>query len=129
MELTKKQIVDKELTIDWNMQVYYDPKTSILFTVRRQGKEIVVIGGLCGYYDDAITSLARYLISQKYFTECLPITRDSNLLVKDENGYLKVKGYNTITNNFCYHNVRNNPEFTYLLKETDKLVNTFMKRE
>jgi len=129
--LTKEQI-DKALSPDKNMQVYYDPKTDILFTVWRTEKDKVIIGGLSEWYESAITGLFRYAISKKYFDSCQLITRDSGLLTDHhfDSGFSTriLKGYGDVHKPSPWHkNIYNNPEFEYL-PETDELVKENTKR-
>ncbi len=120
--------IDKELTPNFNAQVYYDPQTGGLFTVKRTEVERIVISGMCGYYDDAITDLMRYAISHKYFCKCEKVNKDSPKLIKDDStNSFKIRGYDPIHNDYIFHNVYSNPEFTYL-PETDELVKANMKR-
>jgi len=127
-----KEYIDKSLSPDKEMQVYYDPKTDILFTVWRVEGDKVIIGGLSEWYESAITGLFRYAISKQYFDGCQPITRDFTLLTdyQFDSGFTSkiLKGYGDVYKPTpWYKNICGNPEFEYL-PETDELVKANIER-
>lgn len=130
--LSDKQIT-RELNPDFSQQVYQDPITEGLFTVKRIERDRVVVGGGCGFYDSAITSLMRYAIPNDYFDRFIPITTDSKMLEVDiaiASGYyqpLKVKGWDCISNNHIQCAVYESDDIQYL-SETDELVKANMKK-
>ena len=120
--------LEKELNIPQDTLVYYDPRTNIMFNIRRREKENVIIGGLSSWYEGALTALWRFSISEDYLSGCQIITRDSPILEIDNHGFHKVKGYDCITQpDPLVRNVFNNPEFVYL-DETDELAKANRQR-
>jgi hypothetical protein len=65
-------------------QVYYDPQTKLLFTVKSGNLFGVVVSGGCRFYDDAITNIVRNKISFMYFQSLVPIDKTSTLLELDK---------------------------------------------
>lgn len=98
-----------------NTQVYYDPETTALFTVKGETKHRVIIGGVSArFLNDARTSYTRYSISKAVFKRCVPIDESSALVVKDEyiSCYRICRGY-----------LRDDPsEFRFLRKLTSKII-------
>ena len=99
-----------------NKQVYYDPKVQILFTIKRQLKKYVIVGG-CGspYYDDAITSYMRYRVTNTYLKSCQPIDTTSHLLFNDGTGF-------RLRDEHQWNKVDGSPDYHYLSKESRRLV-------
>jgi hypothetical protein len=127
-----KEYIDKSLSPNEDMQVYYDHRTDILFTVWRTEGDKIIIGGLSEWYDSARTGLFRYAISKQYFDGCQPISKDSDLLVDYHfaSGFTSkiLRGYGDVhKTNPWYKYICNNPEFEYL-SETDELVNANIER-
>ena len=104
-----------------NEQVYYDPRARVLFTVKRQLKKYVVVGGLWSpYFNDARTSYIRHRISNAYFQGCQPIDETSKLLINDGVGFRLIDG-DPLDGENPFHRVDGNPNFKYL-KEYDRIV-------
>lgn len=101
-------------------QVYYDPRAQVIFTVKRQLKKYVVVGGLWSpYYNDARTSYTRYRISNAYFKGCQPIDTTSRLLF---NGGIDFR----LRDNNQFDKVYGNPKFKYL-RESDRICKAHAK--
>lgn len=97
-------------------QVYYDPRTQVIFTVKRQMKRYVVIGGSWSpYYNDAQTSYIRYRVTNAYFKDCQPIDKSSHLLHNDGIGFRLQDGLQ-------FNTVHSNPDFKYLKEESAKII-------
>ena len=120
--MNKEKNKTRELTIDG--KVYYDPRTDGLFTVHKNdGEHRVIIGDVCAFYNDAITGLVRYSISQKYFTGCRLIKPTSQLLTWHE---FKTFGDSALIlksregQRTSHPHVYENKEFHYLNRLTNK---------
>ena len=98
-----------------NKQVYYDPKAQVIFTVKRELKRYVVVGGgWSPYFNDARTSYIRHRISNSYFKKCVAIDETSHLLFNDGVGF-------RLRDNHQFHKVHGNPNYKYL-KESGRIV-------
>ena len=108
------KVVNKEVR-RMSEQVYYDPKSQVIFTVKRRLKRYVVIGGgESPYINDARSSYMRRRISNSYFRGCVPIDESSHLLYKD-NIALRLRDDNQ------FQKVYDNSAYK-CLKETDRIV-------
>ncbi len=120
--LTEAEI-EKELQPNFSAQVYQDPRTRGLFTLKRREGGKVVIGGASGFYSEAITSLGRYSVSEEYFSNFLPIAKESKKLEQDSllsHPALKVKGWDCVKDDYIIKAVLNSNQFEYL-EETNQL--------
>lgn len=69
--------------------VYYDPRTKVVFTVKRILPSLLEIGGCTSpYLADAKTNICRYLITKEYFGGCQIIDETSPLVFNNGIGYL-----------------------------------------
>ena len=130
-ELTAE--IKKELSPDFNQQVYQDPVTKGLFTFKREELNKIIIGGGSGYYNSAITGLLRYAVSKEYFANFIPITKESSILEIDtcisSKGYiaLKVKGWDCVKNDYIFQAIHNSKQLEYL-EETNLLIKANRER-
>lgn len=98
-----------------NEQVYYDPRAQVIFTVKRQLKRYVVVGGLWSpYFNDARSSYIRHRITNTYFKGCQPIDESSRLFYNDGIGF-------RLRDDHQFNKVYGNPHFKYL-KESERII-------
>lgn len=102
-------------------QVYYDPRAKVIFSVKRQLKRYIVIGGLSSpYLNDAHTSYLRYRITKAYFKTCSPIDEGSKLVGNDGVGFRLL--INEDNHGSAFKRSYGKPQFKYLGKESSRLI-------
>ncbi len=101
-------------------QVYYDPRAQVIFTVKRQLQNYVVVGGVGSpYFRDARSSYVRYRITNAYFKGCEPINESSHLLHDDGIGF-------RLRDEHQFSKVYGDSHFKYL-KESDRIIKAHLK--
>lgn len=80
-------------------QVYYDRTINRFFQVKSQDGDTLLIGGPCGYYDDAITNHSRYNIPIQHLQDCVLCKKPDNEFSELDKSFsiptYKIIGYST----------------------------------